>query len=496
MAASLGLARDAEVTHGDKGERMSMRAVIVSIILLVLLRDASADTLIIGTPGQIGAARFGANVGGALAAGVDYARLKAKLNAQIGTARRRFFAEYPKGRDFAQAEQEFAELLWSKDVYFMAWRLSTGSTPSMVGKLDAATGGTVDNGIPRGAGLAFNRWVSGIRDSLGATAFPSESQLLAALEANKDAYARYREARDLAEFEMQCRARPGPYCALPGGYSHGGATERAARIAEYYLAHYARTLSGGDAVKTKLRDAIIKYESLAYTTPDCIRHVGRIFENDPHHDKNLAALRQGIAKYESAKVMSPEDICIWAAQDMELAEHARNGTPQVSPRPNDFWDTLFRNSKFNELYGLLTSDQMREMRERRQVASDRVREIRERRQAAGAGPSTPSSARGPGPSRVNSGGSSKTAVRPRPSARRSGRTTMRGPSRSSTTTPGVQRRVRPMSPDTRSCVSKLPVGRRGFQPPGLLPKLRCGRSVTSGPPRLRRRRRREPMPCI
>ena len=473
-----------------------MRAVIVSIILLVLLRDASADTLIIGTPGQIGAARFGANVGGALAAGVDYARLKAKLNAQIGTARRRFFAEYPKGRDFAQAEQEFAELLWSKDVYFMAWRLSTGSTPSMVGKLDAATGGTVDNGIPRGAGLAFNRWVSGIRDSLGATAFPSESQLLAALEANKDAYARYREARDLAEFEMQCRARPGPYCALPGGYSHGGATERAARIAEYYLAHYARTLSGGDAVKTKLRDAIIKYESLAYTTPDCIRHVGRIFENDPHHDKNLAALRQGIAKYESAKVMSPEDICIWAAQDMELAEHARNGTPQVSPRPNDFWDTLFRNSKFNELYGLLTSDQMREMRERRQVASDRVREIRERRQAAGAGPSTPSSARGSGaqPSEQRRLIEDRRAAAAERAAER--KDDHAWPVTIIDYYTGSPEARAANVPDTKSCVSKLPVGRRGFQPPGLLPKLRCGRSVTSGPPRLRRRRRREPMPCI
>jgi hypothetical protein len=141
-----------------------------------------------------------------------------------------------------------------------------------------------------------------------------------------------------------------------GGYSQGDATGRAARIADYYLAHYAQTLPGGDAVKAKVRDAIMKYESLAYTTQDCIRNIDRSLENDPRRDPNLAALRRAIARYESAKVMSQEDICIRAAQDMQRDEAARNGTPSAEPTPKEHWDSSSRTSKFNALYGPVTSD--------------------------------------------------------------------------------------------------------------------------------------------
>jgi hypothetical protein len=102
-------------------------SVIVSIVLLLLLRDASADTVVIvGTPGQIGAAYFGAAVGSALAAGANFANTKAQASAQIATERRRFFAEYPNGKNFAQAEKEFAASLWAKDLYFMSMSLPTG----------------------------------------------------------------------------------------------------------------------------------------------------------------------------------------------------------------------------------------------------------------------------------------------------------------------------------------------------------------------------------
>jgi hypothetical protein len=347
--------------------------VIVSIVLLVLLRDAAADTVIVGTPGQIGAALFGAQVGSALAAGANFASIKAQASAQIAAERRRFFAEYPNGRNFAQAEKEFAASLWMKDLYFMSMHLPTGfgdsspdSMASVMGKLDRVTGGALDNGIPNASAFAYSRWVHAIRVHLGATSYraplrrvPSTSELLAALVATKDVYARYKTDRDEAEFEMQCRARPGPYCALPSGagYSHGGATARASRIADYYLAHYAQTLPGGEAVKTKVRDAIIKFESLAYTTQDCIRYVDRSFANDPRHGPNLAALRAAVARYASAKVMSQEDICIRAAQDMQQDEAVRNGTPQVTPTAKELWDTNFRTAKFNELYGVLTGDQ-------------------------------------------------------------------------------------------------------------------------------------------
>lgn len=96
---------------------MSIRGVIVAIFLLTLLRNAFADTFVIGTPGGIGAAYSGATVGNALAAGIDLANTKAKANAQLVAARRRFFAEYPNGRNFAQAEKEFAELLWEGSLF-------------------------------------------------------------------------------------------------------------------------------------------------------------------------------------------------------------------------------------------------------------------------------------------------------------------------------------------------------------------------------------------
>jgi TPR repeat protein len=331
--------------------------------------------VIVGKPGEIGAALFGREVGKAVAAGVDLANTKAQFNAQIATARRRFFAEYPNGKDFAQAEKEFAELLRGKDLYFMSMSLSTGfgdtspnSMSSVLGKMDALTGGTMDNGIPNSARVMFGRWVHAIRGDLGAESYraplrrlPSANQVVAAIEANQDVYAKYKKDRDDAEFEAQCRARPGPYCAHPGGYSHGGATKRAARIADYYLAQYAQALPGGDATKAKVRDAIIKHESLAYTTQDCARRVDKMFENDPRHESNLAALRRAIAHYESAKVMTQEDICVRAAQDMQRDEARRNRTPSVEPQEKEHWDGIFRAAKFNELYGPMTKDQAHDL---------------------------------------------------------------------------------------------------------------------------------------
>ena len=348
---------------------------VVAILVLTLLHDVLADTVIVGKPGEIGAALFGRGVGKALAAGADLANTKAQFNAQIAAARRRFFAEYPNGKDFAQAEKEFAELLWGKDLYFMSMSLSTGfddtspnSISSVLGKMDAVTGGTMDNGISNSARAMFGRWVHAIRGDLGAESYraqlrrlPSASQVVAAIEANEDAYSAYKKDRDDAEFEAQCRARPGPYCVHPGGYSHGGATKRAARIADYYLAQYAQALPGGDATKAKVRDAIIKHESLAYTTQDCARRVDRMFEGDPRHDSNLAALRRAIAHYETAKVMTQEDICIRAAQDMQRDEAKRNGTPSVEPQQKEYWDSIFRAAKFNELYDPMTKDQTRDL---------------------------------------------------------------------------------------------------------------------------------------
>jgi hypothetical protein len=353
-----------------------IRAATLTSLLVVFSGPVFAD-IVIGTPGQIASAYLGAAVGDAIASGIELARTKAAANGQFAAARRRFFANYPNGRDFAQAEKEFAALLWEKDLYFLWVSLPTGfgdSSPNsfaqVLGQLDKVTGGTLDNGIPADAGFQYGRWVTGIRQSLGAKSYraplrqhPSATQLSVALKDNNDLYLRYKKARDEAEFEMQCRARPGPYCGgvQSRGNSKSGDMAMAARIADYYLDHYAQGFSGEPEVKSKLRDAIIKYESLSYGPEDCIRSLDQRLAGSPRHGPNMAALRTAIAKYENAKVMSPEDVCIRAAQDMQRDEDRRGGHSHTVPTSKELWDATFRTAKFIERYGHLTEDQVREI---------------------------------------------------------------------------------------------------------------------------------------
>ena len=353
-----------------------IRAVTLASLLVVFSGPVFADTFVIGTPGQIGTAYLGAAVGDAIASGIELARTKAAANAQFAAARRRFFANYPNGRDFAQAEKEFAALLWEKDLYFLWVSLPTGfgdnspnSMAHVLGQVDKLTGGTLDNGIPGDAGFEYGRWVMGIRQSLGARSYraplrqPSAAQLSVALRDNNDLYLRYKKARDEAEFETQCRARPGPYCAgvQSRGHSKAGDMAMAARIADYYLEHYAQSFRGEPAMQSKLRDAIIKYESLSYGPKDCIRSIDQSLAGSPRHDPNMAALRTAIAKYEKVGVMSPEDVCIRAAQDMQRDEDRRGGHRHTVPTPKELWDATFRTAKFIERYGHLTEDQVREL---------------------------------------------------------------------------------------------------------------------------------------
>jgi hypothetical protein len=353
----------------------TIRAATLAGLLVVFSSSVFAD-MVIGTRGQIGTAYLGANLGRALESGIELARTKAAANAQFAAARRRFFTNYPNGRDFAQADKEFASLLWEKDLYFLWISLPTGfgdnspnSFAQVMGQLDKLTGGTLDNGIPGDAGFEYGRWVTGIRQSLGAKSYrapirqPSAAQLAVALKDNEDLYLRYKKARDEAEFEMQCRARPGPYCGggQSRGHSKAGDMAMAARIADYYLDHYAQDFRGEPAVKSQLRDAIIKYESLSYGPKDCIRSIDQSLAGTPRHGPNMAALRSAIAKYEKTGVMSPEDVCIRAAQDMQRDEDRRGGHRDVAPTPKELWDASFRTEKFIERYGPLTEDQAREM---------------------------------------------------------------------------------------------------------------------------------------
>jgi hypothetical protein len=352
-----------------------IRIATLASLLVVFSGTVFADTFIIGKPGQIAAALFGDSVWKAIASGIELARTKAAANAQFAAARRGFFANYPNGRDFAQAEKEFAALLWEKDLYFLWISLPTGfgdNSPNsfghVMGQVDKVTGGTLDNGIPADAGFRYDRWVTGIRQSLGAKSYrapirqPSAPQLVVALKDNNDVYLRYKKARDEAEFEMQCRARPGPYCAGQSrGHSKPGDTGMAAKIADYYLEHYAQGFTGEPAVKSKLRDAIIKYESLSYAPKDCIHMIDQSLAGSPRHEPNMAALRTAIAKYEKVAVMAPEDICIRAAQDMQRDEDRRGGHRNTTPTPKELWDARFRTAKFFELYGHLTEDQVVEI---------------------------------------------------------------------------------------------------------------------------------------
>lgn len=173
---------------------------------------ARADMIIIGTPGQIAAARMGhqigSAIGGALRSAAEFAQSKAAANAEMEKARRDFLRNYPNGADLAAARERLASLLFQKDLYYLSLSISEGLTPDNEQRLqllDMLTGGALDGGIHPGAKADFADWVDAVRASLGARRrgellfVTSGPDVLKAIGDNMGVYERYLQRRDPIE---------------------------------------------------------------------------------------------------------------------------------------------------------------------------------------------------------------------------------------------------------------------------------------------------------
>ena len=98
----------------------------------------------------------------------SFGRLKemsAKANEETAAARKAFWAQYPNGPRFAEAQATFARSLWAKDMLlFMEARLAQGcrnptAQAASLGRLLSVGGMNIDGGVAPGASYTFCRWV-------------------------------------------------------------------------------------------------------------------------------------------------------------------------------------------------------------------------------------------------------------------------------------------------------------------------------------------------
>lgn len=148
-------------------------------------------------------------IGEAVEAARAYSAEKQVLSSKIQVARTRFFKLYPDGKGFQQAETEFSDLLYVKDVHYLSLYLVEGPSADATKRAQAMgslTGGEVDDGIQPRAWRAFADWVNAVRRPLGGDSpgqkilVLSEKKLMDAIKASAPAYARYKAQRDALEF--------------------------------------------------------------------------------------------------------------------------------------------------------------------------------------------------------------------------------------------------------------------------------------------------------
>lgn len=175
---------------------------------------AQADRIIIGTPGQVAAAMLGhdlgESIGQALQAGAAYAKSKEEVNIEIERARLAFWENYPDGPKIAEAREEYATLLFYKDLFYLGLFIAEGmnyDSMERIKNMNLLTGGEVDGGIRSQRGIIeFAKWVDAVRKSMGASKpgellfATSPQKMLDAITANMPAYEKYREARDEIEY--------------------------------------------------------------------------------------------------------------------------------------------------------------------------------------------------------------------------------------------------------------------------------------------------------
>ena len=136
----------------------------------------------------------------------------ADMSQQIAAARQRYWKEFPDGTNYAAADREFGELLWKKDLYFALMTLlprAIAGQRSPQADLFSRLSKLVDGGIRQEAGSEFDDWMKAaerhFEDSGGVNGANFLSYPLRVLDAALSCpqeYARYKRARDWAEFDL------------------------------------------------------------------------------------------------------------------------------------------------------------------------------------------------------------------------------------------------------------------------------------------------------
>lgn len=149
---------------------------------------------------------IGEHIGQAFSDIRDGRHLVATFNADLAEARERFWALYPDGDGFPEAEAWLAELLMQKDIHFLHQSMIVQSVPGSDSFLRLTTGllGQIDEGILAQAGPEFGRWAIAVRERAGP--YPLFPNYLGALEESGPLYLEYVRMRNRAEFYIGPRS--------------------------------------------------------------------------------------------------------------------------------------------------------------------------------------------------------------------------------------------------------------------------------------------------
>ena len=219
------------------------------------------------------------NVGEILGEVAELRKASAAAGAQIAGLRNAFFRQLDLGNRDTPEEQEFSQILFEKDVYYMSLYVAEGSVK---GKNDAERvsklgGGPIDGGIDPHASTRFGEWVDAIRRQFGAknnefVFILSPARFLAAIQATRREYQAYKRVRDKYELiHWQMSRRP----TLPKPTTPGEMADQyvEATLGPTVIDNLSR-LDGAakrEAEETalawlaKLRKAIVDYESVELT---------------------------------------------------------------------------------------------------------------------------------------------------------------------------------------------------------------------------------------
>lgn len=134
------------------------------------------------------------------------ARGTAEFNARIIKARRALKDSAANTPARVRAEQDYAEVMYAKDLYYASQFLHEGFSENarrMEQGLPFLVGGTVDGGIPEDGRAEFEAWVVGLRKSMGAVdgqrlfdGAVSQERIFKALQENEGLYRKYKVLRD------------------------------------------------------------------------------------------------------------------------------------------------------------------------------------------------------------------------------------------------------------------------------------------------------------